>query len=120
MYINKKLTFIVLSLLLLLPVSKVTALTTEEFSRICQGFSGKCTEQPALNAYVGGALDLIATLNEKTDYLNKKVYCGNPNDIFDVPKIIEFMLKHSEQYAKENAMLVFIKYFEYQGGCLDE
>lgn len=96
-----------------------TALTMEEFSHICQSSPGKCSDHPALQAYVGGALDLLATLDEQTDYL-KKLYCQEPNKLFDVPTIIRFMEQRSEQYAKSNAMLVLIRYFEEHGGCRHE
>lgn len=105
--------------LLLLHTPGATALTMEQFSSICKSSPGKCSDHPTLQAYVGGALDLLATLDERTDYL-QKVYCKAPVELFDVPAIIRFMEQRSEQYRSDNAMLVLIRYFEERGGCNHE
>ncbi len=104
------------TLLLTLHTPGVTALTMNLVSDICHSSPGKCSDNPIIRAYVGGALDLIATLNERTDYL-KKVYCKEPKELFDVPTIIRYMEQRSKQYAKDNAMLVLVRYFEEHGGC---
>ena len=105
-----------IALLLSLHITSATALTMKQVSDICHSSSGKCSDNPLVQAYVGGALDLLATLDERTDYLGK-VYCNNPKELFDVPAIVHFMESHSEQYASDNAMLVFIRFFEKHGGC---
>lgn len=110
-------TFIVLVLSMHVPTAK--ALTMQQFSDICDSSPKECVDYPVLQAYVGGALDLLATLDERTDYLDK-IYCKEPEALFDVAKIIRFMELRKEQYAKENAMLVFIRYFEEQGACSDD
>lgn len=69
-----------------------------------------------INAYVGGALDLLAVLDEQTNHL-AKIYCKRPKELFDVPSIIRFMETKSEQYAADNAMLVLVHYLEKHGGC---
>lgn len=92
------------------------ALTMAQFSQICTSIKGECSEHPLLNAYVGGALDLIAMLDEETDYL-AKIYCDKPPNLFDVPRIIRYMQAHSADFAERNAMLVVIRYFEEHGGC---
>ncbi len=110
------LTITFITLLLTLHVSSASALTMKQVSEICHSYSGECSDHPIIRAYVGGAIDLIATLDERTDYL-KKVYCKEPKKLFDVPTIIRYMEQRSKQYAKDNAMLVLIRYFEEHGGC---
>ncbi len=110
------LTITFVTLLLTLHASSTSALTMKQVSEICHSYSGKCSDHPIIRAYVGGALDLIATLDERTDYL-KKVYCKNPKQLFDVSTIIRYMEQRSKQYAKDNAMLVLVRYFEEHGGC---
>jgi hypothetical protein len=105
-----------ITLILTLHASSATALTMKQISDICHSSPGKCSDHPIVLAYVGGALDLIATLDARTDYL-KKVYCKNPKELFDVPKIIRFMEQRSKQYANDNAMLVLVRYLEEHGGC---
>ncbi len=92
------------------------ALTMEQFSNICASVPGECSDHPVLQAYVGGALDLLATLDEETTYLGK-LYCKEPKALFDVPAIIRFMQAHREEYATRNAMLPVVRYFEENGGC---
>ena len=102
---------------LLLLSSAASSLSMEQFTAICQSQKRACHTYPILQAYVGGALDLIAMLDEETDYL-AKVYCKKPAELFDVPKIIRFMEEHQEAYATRNAMLLVIRYLEEKGGCL--
>lgn len=104
------------TLLLPLHVPSATALTMKQFSDICRSSPGECSDHPIIQAYVGGALDLIATLDEKTDYL-EKMYCRESKELFDVPAIIQFMVLRSEEYAEDNAMLVLVRYFEERGDC---
>ena len=104
------------TLLLPLHAPSATALTMKQVSDICHSSPGECSEHPIIRAYVGGALDLLATLDEQTDYLGK-VYCKETKTLFDVPAIIRFMELRSEQYATDNAMLVLVRYFEERGGC---
>ena len=92
------------------------ALTMEQFAAICASGNTECSEHPILQAYVGGALDLIAMLDEETDYLGE-VYCVKPSNLFDVLSIIRFMEAHRADYANSNAMLLLIRYLEENGGC---
>lgn len=107
-----------LSLLILSAGMPTTAraLSMADFVRICEAASIPCSEHPIINAYVGGALDLIAMLDEETDYLDT-VYCESPQTLFDVPTIIQYMEGLSSEYADKNAMLVLIRYLEEHGGC---
>lgn len=91
-------------------------LTMGQFSSICQSQESECSEHPMLRAYVGGALDLIAMLDEETEYM-QKFYCKKPNDLFDVKTIIQFMESHRDGYREKNAMLLLIRYLEEKGGC---
>ena len=93
-----------------------SALTMNQFVSICESAEIACSEHPVLTAYVGGALDLIAMLDEETDYL-ADVYCKPPRDLFDVPAIIRYMETRQAEYANRNAMLVLIRYLEEHGGC---
>jgi len=105
-----------ITLLLILHAPSASALTMKQVSDICHSSSGECSDHPIIRAYVGGALDLLATLGERTDYLGK-VYCKKPKELFDAPAIIRFMELRSEKYATDNAMLVLVRYFEEHGGC---
>ena len=105
-----------ITLLLNLHAPSASALTMKQVSEICHSSSVECSNHPIIRAYVGGALDLLATLDEQTDYLGK-VYCKKPKELFDVAAIIHVMELRSEQYATDNAMLVLVRYFEEHGGC---
>jgi hypothetical protein len=116
----KSLALLVAIIILPLFTPGTQALTISEFSRICDQVGGQCAKHPALNAYVGGGMDLIASLSEKTQYLPKKIYCKPPEELFNSKAIIKFMMQNRDKYLDDNAMLVFIKYFEQQGECDDE
>ena len=105
-----------ITLLLFLHAPSTFALTMKQVSDICHSSSSACSDHPIIRAYVGGALDLLATLDERTGYL-EKVYCKKPKELFDLPAIIRFMELRSEQYATDNAMLALVRYFEEHGGC---
>ncbi|GAB5412864.1 MAG: hypothetical protein Cons2KO_04670 [Congregibacter sp.] len=111
--------FLSLSLLLFLcNANEASCLTTKEYFRICGNDLQACTEHPFLGAYIGGAFDLVATLDERTDYL-QRIYCKPPQEIFDTGAIVSFMYQHRESYADENAMLLVVRYLEAAGGCDD-
>lgn len=93
-----------------------SALTADQFSAICDSAKVDCSEHPILQAYVGGALDLLAVLDEETDYL-RSVYCVRPDRLFNVPAIIRYIEEHEEAYAAKNAMLLVVRYLEENGGC---
>jgi len=96
--------------------SPATALTMDQFVDICKSAETDCSKHPILHAYVGGALDLIAMLDEETDYLTE-IYCKPTKELFDVPAIIRYMEAQQAQYSNKNAMLVIIRFFEEHGGC---
>lgn len=93
-----------------------SALTMDQFTALCESRQEACSEHPILQAYVGGALDLIAMLDEQTDYLDE-IYCEDPSTLFDVPAIIRYLQIHREEYADRNAMLLVIRYLVEKGGC---
>ena len=93
-----------------------SALTMGQVASICNAGPSECSKHPLIQAYVGGALDLIATLDEATDYLDD-IYCKPPAELFDVPAIIRYMRKNEAAYTDRNAMLLVIRYLEEQGGC---
>lgn len=102
--------------ILLLISGSASCLTMKQFSAICESAKRECGDHPILQAYVGGALDLIAVLDEETDYL-AEVYCKKPAELFDVPKVIRFMIEHREGYENRNATALVVRYLEVKGGC---
>jgi len=100
---------------LLLPTS-VTAITVDQFFGVCETDQLECAQHPLVNAYVGGALDLIAVLDEETEYLDT-VYCKSPTELFDVPAIIQYMQLHRAEHASQNAMILVLRYLEENGDC---
>lgn len=104
------------SLMLVLPTANSCALTMDDFMSACHSFNGECSSHPFLQAYVGGALDLVAMLDEETDYLGE-IYCRAPSELFDVPEIIRYMMPNGGSYGDRNAMLLVIRYLEEMGGC---
>lgn len=92
------------------------SLTMSQFMKICESSTKSCEEQPLLNAYVGGALDVIAVLDEESSYLDG-LYCLEPSGLFDVKAIIGFMQAHHRDYADKNAMLLVVRYLRENGGC---
>lgn len=95
--------------------SQVSALTVSEFKAICKSSLVECKEHPLLQAYVGGALDVLVVLKEETQYL-EKIYCEDTSVLFNFKKIITFM-EQSQEKATNNAMLVLVKYLERNSGC---
>ena len=109
---------VVLSLLVAgLSVSeRSNALSVDELLGACAQIGAPCKDIPWVQAYIGGALDLIAMLDEETDYL-QQVYCKSPEELFDVPRILNFVEEHRKGNGQKNAMMLFIQYFEEYGGC---
>ena len=99
-----------------LAAGRAEALKVSEFMEICRQSGRSCEEVPVLQAYVGGALDLIAVLHEQTDYI-RPVYCKDPRILFDVPAIIGFMEDHREGHEQQNAMLLVVRFLEEHGDC---
>lgn len=113
---HRSLVIKIFTIVSLLISTTVTALTMGDFIAICESNEKNCTEQPMLNAYVGGSLDLIAVLHEETDYLDT-IYCKDPRELFNVEAIIQFMELHQDDYNDRNAMLLVIRYLEENSGC---
>ncbi|GGD73954.1 hypothetical protein [Lacimicrobium alkaliphilum] len=107
---------LMLALLQWMPANSASALTVKQFSDICASAPEECSKLPVINAYIGGALDLLATLNDRTEYL-QPIYCKAPQRLFDVPAIVGFMQQQTEHNAQDNAMLLLIRYLEEYGGC---
>lgn len=94
------------------------ALTTGELLDACAAKGRSCDQLPFANIYIGGALDLLGTLNEKKQ-LKVPVLCSTNKDIFDVKRILQYMEKNREGYNDRNAMHIVIKYFE-EAECVGE
>ena len=103
------------TLLFLIP-NESKALTTKQLFEICASNNKPCKELAMVNAYLGGAFDLLGTLKDETNYL-KKIYCDSPQSLFDTTKVLEYMEKHKEGYLNKNAMLLVIRYLEENGNC---
>lgn len=115
MNIRNSITPSILAILLSLS-STSSALTIQEFTDICEASQGDCTLNPMLQAYIGGALDLVAVLDEETAYL-QDIYCKSPSEIFITPVIIQYMLQNQEYSSDKNVMLLLVRYLEEQGKC---
>jgi hypothetical protein len=92
------------------------SLTTDQFVEMCRSVRVECRANRIAQAHVGGALDLIETLNRETSYLSE-FYCKEPEELLQVPLIIDFILDQKPGYEKRNAMLLVIRYLEENGGC---
>jgi len=73
-------------------------------------------ELPWVNAYVGGALDFAAVLQETTG-VRPPLYCKDPRLLFDVPAIIDYIEAHRAQFLDKNAMQALLAYLREFGGC---
>lgn len=91
-------------------------LRVSEFVAICEKAGRECVEIPALRAYVGGALDLVAMLHEETDYVDG-IYSKDPELLFDDPAIIRFIEEDEAGNEERDAMLLVIRFLETYGGC---
>ncbi|MEL7450526.1 MAG: hypothetical protein AAFN78_15035 [Pseudomonadota bacterium] len=107
--------FLCLAALLLTPV-RSNALSVDGLLDGCAQAGAPCKDLPWAQAYIGGALDLIAMLDEETDYLGE-VYCKSPDVLFDVPGIFSFIEKNRKGNGDKNAMMLVIRFFEEYGGC---
>lgn len=107
---------ILLPLFILLISTNALSLTMTQFKEICLSSENACNEHQLLQAYVGGALDFIAAQDEETDYLQTKL-CVDPSSIFDVNRIIDYMIQDHVGYLDKNAMLLLIQYLQENGGC---
>jgi len=112
----KYLSLLIVTISFLTLSHSAASLTASEFIEICDSMGTECTENPILQAYVGGALDMIAALDEETTYL-EGIVCKDKKTLFNVSRIIQFMQKNSDQYAAQNAMRRLIHYLEDNGGC---
>ena len=107
---------LLLSASIWLASSPAQALTTEGFFQICDAGKVPCKAHQLLNAYLGGALDLVATLDE-AGVFRRPLYCVSPEEVFDMEEIINFMHAHKDEYADRNAMWPVIRYFQQHGRC---
>ena len=111
------LSILLLSLALVLPITQPAhAMKISEFAQICGSAPMPCHEIPFIQAYVGGALDLLAALDEDTEYL-APIYCVPAKELFNTTKIIQFMEAHQNENPSRNAMMLVIQFMEEQGGC---
>lgn len=113
-YFQSLITFIAITSCL--SINSASALTATQFQSICAASKSPCSDNPVIQAYVGGSLDLLAVLTEETVYL-ERIYCEDASSLFDVAKIIEYIQTHHQEYAEKNAMLLVVRYFEKHGEC---
>ena len=112
----KKLYVVAASFSLFVMTHQANALTVQQYKDACATQETNCDQHPILNAYIGGALDLLASLQDETDYLST-LYCKQPEELFDIKKISNFIENSDTQHNNKNAMLLLIAYFEEHGGC---
>lgn len=93
-----------------------SAMTIEEFNSICNSATIPCHDIPFMQAYIGGALDLLAMLDEETDYL-ESLYCAPKQELLATTPIINYVLEHKSERPARNAMMLLIQYLEEKGGC---
>jgi len=93
-----------------------SALTVSQFNSICESSKAECSKLPVVQSYIGGALDLLATLDERTSYLTK-MYCTEPSELFDIAAIVKRMRQYTDEEASLNAMLLLVRYIEENRGC---
>lgn len=97
--------------------SSSSALTTKELLKVCGLKNQPCHTLPFANAYIGGALDLLGTLQEN-EQLNLQFSCASPNKLFKVKRILDYIeenqISNENQrfYEDKNAMTLVIKYME--------
>ena len=96
---------------------RADALTIAEFAAICDSSPGSCEDIPMVQAYIGGALDLVAMVHEETAYLSTPIYCREPREFFDVADIVRFFEAHRDEEPQRNAMLLLVRYLEERGSC---
>lgn len=94
------------------------AMTIGEFASICNSSNTPCQDMPFIQAYIGGALDLLAMLDEETDYL-EPIYCAPKPELFRTTPIINYVLVHKNDRPTRNAMMLLIQYLEEKGGCAE-
>lgn len=111
-----KLMCIAVLLLQFFPVGAF-ALTATQVEQICSEFSGDCAAHPLLQAYVGGALDLVAVLQEEGEFSGAPLYCLQERQLFDVAAIIRFMQAGAAEARDRNAMFLLVRYLKERGGC---
>lgn len=93
------------------------AMTVADLKGICERVEGPCESSPLLNAYIGGSLDMIATLDERTEFLGE-VYCRPTEEFFDVAAIIRYAQRAARRAEpKANAMTLVVAYLVEEGGC---
>lgn len=107
--------FLCFMLTLSLPFG-ASAMTIKEFDSICSAATIPCQDNPFIQAYIGGALDLLAMLDEETDYL-EPLYCVPKQGLFATTPIIDYVLAHKNERPTRNVMMLMIQYLEEKGGC---
>ena len=101
---------------ILLPQANVSALTLNQFQKICTSSPMPCDSNPMLQAYIGGSFDTLAVLNEQIG-TTPRLYCIPGDELFDVNKTIQYLA--SAEGNEHNAMLMVLKYVRERGKCAD-
>lgn len=102
--------------ILMLGSERSHALSVDDLLGACEQAGAPCKDIPWVQAYIGGALDLIAMLDEETEYL-AEVYCKSPDVLFDVAGILDYVEQNRVGNGGKNAMMLVIRFFEEYGGC---
>lgn len=111
----------VLSLLLLTLSTSANGLETRQFKELCEpsGEANAQFKQQICNAYLGGAFDLLGTLNEREAAQGRPLFCIDGNTLLNVENIKQHVLAKAEEpaFANINAMHALLDYVHIHGGC---
>jgi hypothetical protein len=102
----------------ILASAPVSALSIADFHHWCnQTPSVQCHDLVPVQAYVGGALDAIGLLQAEQQFV-KPLFCKKPQDLFQLPAIIDFMNANAKPDDKRNAIVLVVEYLAVNGGCV--
>ncbi|TQV70701.1 hypothetical protein FKG94_20430 [Exilibacterium tricleocarpae] len=93
------------------------AFTTQEFLALCGDAKETCASRPAVQFYLGGALDALAVVNDAAKEQDQPIYCVPEQALFDMGKIVAHVVSVSRRFENKNAMTGVIDYLRTYGGC---
>ncbi|RBP51740.1 hypothetical protein [Arenicella xantha] len=114
MRLNLRLSFFCLLMVVL--SCSAQALTVGQVQGICAEYDTSCRDNPFLQAYVGGGLDMLATLKEQGTLTGIQL-CEPSDELFDVDKILDFLSSAKDDAKAKNAMHQVISYLQREGSC---
>lgn len=97
-------------------ISSAHSLTVQEVQSICSQQTTLCADNLVIQAYIGGGLDMLASLYEH-EVLHGVRFCKSPQALFDVTNIINFLLTLEGGARAQNAMRQVTTYLQGESGC---